>query len=469
MKSRSALILLVTFIVLFVYLYYYEMPTQEKIIKEKEVKEKIFDFDKDKVTSFVFNFENEDIEFQKVEGKDEYIIVKPVDAKADNEVVNKFLSELKEVKYMKKVEVDEDVNLSDFKLVSPFYTITINLEDGSQKIFKYGDMNVTKDLIYVNRNDDDNIYLIGLDARNIVDLVLYDFRDKDIFKEEFTDLGQIQITRDKEEITLEKKDDGWIISKPDNYKADIVEVRALINNLKNLKAIKFPGDKIKGAEKCDFSKPDFSIKLTSLDGKIIDTIKSIKKGPFIKKRKTMEETEKDDCLTNETKDDMIETIYFQKASEKGTYLISVEDFSYLNKPLRDFRDKSIFTLTKDDVYKIEVFRDGKLLRLVRNEKDEWSNISIKENPTEYSVENINNIFNYLSFLQSLEFINNADMDDETYDFKNSILTLSFYDKDGKMIEKLVTGKEEDGNIFLQRFNDSTVYIVNKSFTERFQL
>jgi hypothetical protein len=468
MKFKSTFILGIVFLVLLGYLYYYEMPKQDNIKEEKKFKEKIFDFDIDSLQFVTFLMVSEEVEIKKVEGKDEFIMEEPVNSKADMEVVNKFLSGLKEIRYKKLID-GKDFDLRNVRLDNPYYEITLNFKDGSQKVFRLGDMNVTSDMIYANRDGDDNIYLLDISARDVVDLDSYSFREKSIFKDDFSNVGQIQITTPKgENIVMQKEGADWIITKPKKYKADIVAVKALINNVKNLKAVRFPDETVKHKEQYDFSKSDISMTLTSTDGEVIQSFMLIKKGPMVNRRLSIEETEKEDCLTEDIKK-TIDTSYLKEVSTEDVYLISYNnDYLLFEKELDDFRNKPVFLHKMDEIYKLEIMRDNKLLVLSRNDKGGWSDIN-NTDPISYDAAYVGSIFNYLSFVEAIEFIDDADMNDETYDFKNPALSLSFYDKAGVMVEKLVIGNEDAQYVFLQKLNDATVYMIDKSFKERFKM
>ena len=99
----------------------------------------------------------------------------------------------------------------------------------------------------------------------------------------------------------------------------------------------------------------------------------------------------------------------------------------------------------------------------------WSNVSDKNNIMAYDTADVANIFNYLSFVEAEEFINNADMGDKTYNFASSVLTLTFFDNTGNIIENLVTGDISVDHIFLKKHNDTTVYMIDKNFIKRFEL
>jgi hypothetical protein len=468
MNLRSVLILAAVLTGLFGYLYLYEKPKQQGLREEWEEKALIFTFNKDDVETFTLSQEYKNTDFIRVEGTDEYKIVKPVTTKADNLAVNKFFDELQKVNYASIIEGEEH-DLREFKLDVPYFKLTLNLKGGVQKVFSLGKMNITEDRIYTKRNGDDNIYLVDISLRNVFDLDLYLLREKKIFYDsDFSGTSKIQLVRENKETILEKEEDGWLVTKPIKVAADIVEINSLFNNINRLKAVKFPIDNMELAKRCDFTTPDLSVILSDKDDKVIDTFMMIKKGPMVKKRLTIEEAEEEECLTTGN-DNTVETVFFKAASKKGVYLIDHNDFTLLNKPLDDIRNKPIFTLSMDSVHRIEVVRDKKLLALSRDNKGGWENISDKNNVMSFNTADVANIFNYLSFVEADEFIDNADMNDKTYNFAASVLSLTFYDKSNNIIEVLTTGDVTVDHMFLKKHNDKTVYMINKDFLKRFEL
>ncbi len=471
MKPKSALILLVILLALSGYLYFYEMPKQETIETAKEIDEKIFAFDETKVQAFTFTLEHDVIKFKKEAGSDDFVIVEPISAKTDMKVINNLFLKLQKVKYVRFLD-SEGKDLRDYRLQIPHYKITLDLKDPAKEggitteVFRFGDFNMSKTMIYAKRDSDNRIFLVDKDVREILDVDLRAFRDKRLIKNNLEDLGQIQIVRGDEEIVISKDGERWQITKPANLMADIAEVRGLINNIKKIQAVRFPEDNIKDTDKCDFTKPDFLMILTSLDGEVIESVKAVKKGPVVEKDMTMAEREKEDCLSSPTKSGL-STTFFKMASDPATYLITYDDYKDLDKSLKELRSKTIFTLKKEDVFKIQIIKGNKRLVLNKDEKGAWSNISNKNNPLTFNSNDVSKIFNFLNFVKADEFIDDADMADDLYGFKNTTLVLEFYDENGNMLEGLIAGNVEGNYIYLRRLNDRTVYMIDKNFTNRF--
>ncbi len=474
MKLKSTLLMLVLLVALAGYFFYYEQPLQENKEIERVNTEKIFAFEPDSVSSFTFTVEKDIVEFNRIDGTNEFGIVAPVKAKTEPGVVDKLFSGLNEIRYVTELEVEEGevLDLKNYRLALPHFTVTLKFDDDSQKVFKFGSYNMEKNMIYAKRDGDDKVYLLRESAIDVIELSLNSFRDKRVVIDDLSTAAELNIARGDNELLLSKNaDDIWGIIKPARIEADTADVKAYLNNLKNLKAIMFSNNLEKISDDIDFTKPDLSVVVSSADGKVLASIVLLANGPQVDKKLVIGGKAKESAHSRGGMggDDSKISTSFLKNGEGDIFLVSYDDFKYINKSLLDMRQKSIFSYDMGDISKIQVIRDNRQLELSRDNTGSWVNSTTKDSPMRFGTDKVGTIFNYLNYVEAKEFYDKANFDDVLFGFANPTLQINFFGKDGKVIEQFITGKVFDKYTFLRRFNDGTVYMIDKGFIDRFIL
>ncbi|MEA3509218.1 MAG: DUF4340 domain-containing protein, partial [candidate division NC10 bacterium] len=125
---------------------------------------------------------------------------------------------------------------------------------------------------YVRVGDSQAVTLVEARLYERLDKGPFDFRLRQLLSFETWDVGKMELSRNGQEILLEKRKDEWELKKPKQVKAKYSAVIDLLNEIKNLKWQKVIA---KGPTDLSFyglDKPVATFTLTKTDGKSLGTV-----------------------------------------------------------------------------------------------------------------------------------------------------------------------------------------------------
>jgi hypothetical protein len=206
----------------------------------------------------------------KKEG-DTWRITQPEEALADQRVVEDLLWDLVRAR-VKEFVTDNAKTLKPYGLDAP--AVTISLWDKGEKLLASLALNRAdkREGAFVRVGSGQAVALV--EARLLEQLTQgpLDLRLRQLLSFEIWDVGRMEISRDGQEILLEKRKERWQLKKPKEGKTKYAAVADLLNDIKNLK-----WDKVVAREPTDLSrygleKPAVTITLTKTDGKPLGTL-----------------------------------------------------------------------------------------------------------------------------------------------------------------------------------------------------
>ncbi len=216
---------------------------------------RLLTFDQNAVTRIELAAKTGAIEFGK-NNQNEWQIVKPQPYRADNFQVEELLRKLTEAK-MDLSGTADDAKKSAAAYADGQTVATVKVTDaaGTQTL----DVRKNKDDYYAKSSAVAGIYKVSSDLGKGLEKSLDDFRNKKIFDFGFSDPNKIEIQQGAGDKTFVRAGTDW---KLNGATMDAGAVQALIDKLRELAATKFV---ITG-----FTTPEFSIAVTSLDGKRVE-------------------------------------------------------------------------------------------------------------------------------------------------------------------------------------------------------
>ena len=122
MRFKGTVALTAAFILIVLYYFLIDAPTEERKREEKIRSEKVLLFDSDNVETFSIIKEKKTIVLKRI-GTDEWQMTEPVDAKGDSGAISTFLSFLSNLSFTRVVE-ESTKNLSTFCLDTPVMEFT---------------------------------------------------------------------------------------------------------------------------------------------------------------------------------------------------------------------------------------------------------------------------------------------------------------------------------------------------------
>jgi len=334
-RPRNTLLLLLVLIALGGYLYWVELPGQEREAESK----KLVALKKDAVTGMTLAYPDRTIALEK-SPEGHWRLTAPVAADADDAVVNNMLTAIELAEVSRTLE-DVGDKLASYGLAPPEATVTLTLKEGSIPPLKIGKTTQIGSAAYLQKGDDPKVYIGTMAFQSGMKKQVKDLRDKSLVTFEDQDVRKVEIVKAGSVVTAERGDgDKWRITKPGDYPADSAEIRALLASIRGLRADDFVSDD-PAADLATWGLTDPQLGVSVWIGK--DAA-----------QKTL--------LLGKFKDD--------EPSKKGIYakraelpaVVTLPDFAFknLDKSVSTLRDKTVVAFAKEQAAKIAVTRKDDL-------------------------------------------------------------------------------------------------------------
>jgi hypothetical protein len=343
-NPRNTLVLLLVLLGLGGYLYFVERPSQER---EAEAK-KLVALKKDDVTAVTLTYPDRTIALAKNE-QGHWRLTKPVEADADDAVVNNMIVAVEQADVSRTLE-DVGDKLASYGLAPPEATVTLTLKDGKPfPALKIGKTTQIGSAAYIQKADDPKVQISTMAFQSAMKKQPKDLREKRLVTFEDQDVQKLELEKDGKTITAERVDgEQWRITQPGAYPADSAEIRALLASIRGLRADDFVSDDAApDLGKFGLAKPQ--LRATVWTGKDAAQ-RTLLLGAF-----------KDDDPNKKS--------VFAKRAELPT-VVTLPDYAFknLDKSLSTLRDKTVLAFAKEQAAKLAVKRkDGAGFTLVRRD------------------------------------------------------------------------------------------------------
>ena len=275
----------------------------------------IFDFQIDQVTQIALNYPERSIVCKRKPESREWEIVEPIQTEADFDEIDKFLSNLSEL----KVDVFERVeNLETVRL-----EVTVSTED-SQTTLQIGDKLPEANRVYAKLVEaglcpaTPSVYSISEDVVAELTKTVYDLRDKQVLDFQRTDVNKFVIERSDVKITCEQDSKGeWSIVEPIKAKADKDSIDDFLFRLDALKAKEVLG-KPKDLKKYGLDRPSITVMLYEIGEPVPVTL----------------------LVGTQRETSFATPIYVKSSSPEQVFLVENDILEEVGKKPSDFRDKA---------------------------------------------------------------------------------------------------------------------------------
>ncbi len=196
---------------------------------------KLLRVDPDKIARVTVDVGQKSFEFGKA-GEQDWQILKPKPLRADNFSVGDLVRSIQNAEMVEVLAEGEEA--AAFVLGSAFATAKIVDDAGEHTltIAKAGDA-------YRARSSDlDGVYEVSSTVAQGLDKSLDEFRNKKLFDFGFTELKRIEVRAGDDNVAVEKRDDGWVLTSDSDREVESSKAQTLIDALRNLTAVSFPSD-----------------------------------------------------------------------------------------------------------------------------------------------------------------------------------------------------------------------------------
>jgi len=406
MRFRTTLLLIVLLLGLGGYVYWVEYPQAQEEAKKKT----LFDVKGDDVQEVSLVYADREIALKK-SGED-WRITKPLDVAADATAAKNLANAIAECE-VKKELTDASADLAQYGLDKPFVTVTVKLKDKELPAVAVGKNTPVGFSTYLQKADDKKVVLTSSAFRSGVDKQVKDLRDKTILAVEDQDVHKIVLHSGDKDITLAEKDGTWTIESPGPYPADATVVRQLLTTTRSMRAVDFPDEAPTDLTTYGLDHPRLTV--TLITGK-----DNAEKRVLLGKEKEKNE------------------LYVQTNVRPTIYTVSDWVFRDLNKPVNDFRDKTLLAFDRDKVTAVTVqHKDGAQFKLTRGDDKQWKVEGTDGKPSEQA---ISQFFGDLHDLKGYEIAADQPTDLSQFALDQPTLTLTVLAEDGKPVGSVLVGQ-----------------------------
>lgn len=327
----------------------------EKTRIEEERKEeatRLLPFTMEEILAIEINKGESLLELERWE--DGWRIINPVEAKADNAIVEKFLGYVLDSRNDAEYVMDPDPapeRLAEFGLADPKLRLTLKVgKDLQPHTLIFGDRAPTMGVAFARLKGQKPVYRVLANARAEADKDVYYFRDKKVLRLNPIMIDQLAISRSGQEaIRVNLPESGkWEIEKPINVRADHMKVFEFISSFANTEVKAFEAESLENEKKYGLSEPSVEL-MFWLSGDAEPTVR-LKIGSRSPEKRG----------------------YFCSMSDRNNVFVLDEDIVHsIPRNVNELRSKSLFFFEKEKLKRIEIHsQDGSTI-LVKDLEKNW--------------------------------------------------------------------------------------------------
>ena len=424
MKLKGLLILLSILIIVGIFFYFYEIKGSKIREEKEEAKKQLYNFTTEKITKLeLINPPNEKLIL--IKEKNTWSIKEPINTAAEQDTVESFINNIKDIKIGKELNVSND-KLEEFGLKPAKSNIKLYKQNQLIADITLGDKTPSLSNLYLFEALQNKIFLSATNLEDDLKFDLYKFREKVITNFKSENVKAFEIKSNKEEVRCEIQNNFWYVTKPRHVLANNIKISSFLGTIEYLKAESFQ-DNATSLSDYNLDKPDYLITI------VIDD-----KG-----------TEQKINISG-SKD---KEIYAAVNGKPPIVKIASYILDNLEKGWTQFRENRPLAYNSFNIKRIILNNKGKIYELIKENDDKW--MMIKPVKVQADTTKVN------QFLWSFDIADANDIIEYTpdlnpYEFDKSNLSLTVYEEEqnGQLVEKtMIIGKKDEQN--------KKVYVLNK--------
>ena len=267
MKFKSTILLLVGFVLLLGYILFLDKKPADKAAAPQE---KLLTLTAADIQKITLKKESETLTFKK-DDKGEWMIVEPLEAKADSLEVGGLVDAFADLKIDRVVE-KAGGDPKKYDIPQREVSLWVKGQDRPVHIL-LGPPNKIDATVYAQKEGDPRIVLLPSTLTTPLEKKLFDFRQKDVFKFTTKDVAGIAISAKGAHWEASKKDDEWMLAAPVKGLAKESKMTGLLDSLSGLRAKEFAAEDKKPADlkKYGLDKPEYTVTL-KMPGAAAETV-----------------------------------------------------------------------------------------------------------------------------------------------------------------------------------------------------
>ena len=260
MKFKTTLVLTAVFAVLLAVVLLFESKGR-KDTAAKEKAENLVDLAAADVQKMDLKKEDGTISFAR-DDKGAWRITAPLEARADASEVEGLLASFSSLRFERIVE-NTPADLKTYEIPREEVALWVKGKDAPVRVL-IGMENPLDKSLFAKRADDPRVVLLSSSLKSTLDKKLFDFREKNIFKFEPSDVKSVRVKAKDVSWEAVREGDGWLLKSPVRALAAKSQVEALLDALSALKATEFLSEDKKPADLKKFSleKAEYQVTLS---------------------------------------------------------------------------------------------------------------------------------------------------------------------------------------------------------------
>jgi hypothetical protein len=280
---------------------------------------------------------------------------KPVQARADDAQVKQVIEGLLNGN-VDQVMAEKVTDMKQYGLDKPAFQATLSDAKGHQKLLQTGGKDIRGFSVYARTADNPQLFLLSAySIDNVVKKKTDDLRDKTVLALDPNRVTRLSLQTPAQTVRVEKQGQKWQLTAPQPAPADADTVRAVLDQIKDLKADRFEGA---GATASQYGLAPARLTVT-LSGPAGE------QGLLLGK------------ATPDGKD-----VYAMRPGENEVFDLPKSTFDDLSKKPGDLRDKTLLSFKRDDATRVTITSPAQTLELTHAGKD-WNVASLQGSEPTY--------------------------------------------------------------------------------------
>jgi len=235
---------------------------------EKEIfdlrDKKLLKLDPGKVSRVTVNVGPRSIEFGK-SGAEDWQILKPAPLRADNFAVGDAVRAVQNAEMVAVLGEGEAAGKYSFE--RPAVTVEVVDEAGAHTLtIAKGSPNGSGEKHYAKSSDIEGVYEVSSTLAEALDKPVEDFRNKKVFNFGFVDPASVQVRDGDTRLTIEKRENKWVLTSGGDRELDSEKVQALLDDLRGLSVKAFTSDAQADQERYGLGTPVIEAEVVQANG-----------------------------------------------------------------------------------------------------------------------------------------------------------------------------------------------------------
>jgi len=433
---RNAIILIIILALLFgVYLFVANTKNKDSSQDSRNF-EKIIDLDTMEMEEITVENEGEILIFVKKDK--EWELKYPEGVRYDSSKLNSVAINFSSV-FVEKVIEENASNLAQYGLDKPV-VVSSKMKDGTVETLEIGSLTPTGGAYYVKKKDSNKVYTTDTYTIKKVIVKRNDIRDRALFTVESGDITKISMERQGSTVFRAERpgeESNWTLTSPIEGNADITALAPMLEAITNSTVSEYVEENPQDMDKYGLSKPSYVLEFETSEGKT---------------RLLMGQESKENS-----------EIYVMQEGGNEVCTISLDPFTFLDKPLKEIVEVFAFITNIWDVDKIVVEMDGYTANceLQTDPDKDTDNDKFFLNGKDASMKDENSRQPFRAYYQSLIGVTLSELEPDANPSGEAEITFTYYRKVEPNVMKVEFIPKDDHYYYVKRNGKYSGILVEK--------